>query len=377
MSFYTDPLSFDNISHLTATREPENARLDYKELLTGSPRDSAELAKDVSAMANSTGGYVIIGVRETKKHYPDHPPCGISTQLKGHKVEDWIEQVLNSNIAQRVVCPIRAVPFPENGDKCLVVIQVPLSNRAPHMVTGPKEQGSYCFRYYRRHNFESRPAEEYEVHEMFYRSLRYREDVAAYLTKRGFVGAADNDFGHNVLTEYVHHPRDINGKIATAASLRRHSFVTFVACPGILLSQSVPVHGDVFWGWFQRGRYPTSSFGDLLPEYARTVAEGALRWEAADQDSSMWDSYHFVADTGYVEFGYGSPVVIYDRAVHFRQECIRAYFPQFLHFVGDLYALFSMPFPLTVMLNLKWHPRVSPFAASQRLKPETIRLSLR
>ena len=90
--FLTGPISeltYEDIEALTSLGEPESIMLDYKKTISGANRDKAELAKDISAFANSQGGYLIIGVEE-REGKPIHPPCGIERMLGRQKVEDWL-----------------------------------------------------------------------------------------------------------------------------------------------------------------------------------------------------------------------------------------------------------------------------------------------
>lgn len=57
-------LHYEDIELLTSSGEPESIVMDYKKTISGSEHDKAELAKDICALANSRGGYLIIGVEE-------------------------------------------------------------------------------------------------------------------------------------------------------------------------------------------------------------------------------------------------------------------------------------------------------------------------
>ncbi len=127
-------LTYDDILSLTSSSEPEGIGLDYKETVTNSPKHKKELAKDVSAFANSQGGLMVIGVSEVGGK-PSHPPAGFPHLLDRQKVEEWIDQVLASNISPRVSVAMRPIEIAGAPDRCLVAIEVPVSVRAPHMVT--------------------------------------------------------------------------------------------------------------------------------------------------------------------------------------------------------------------------------------------------
>jgi predicted HTH transcriptional regulator len=94
-------IEYKDIEDLTASGEVESNILDYKKMVSGLENEKKEIAKDICAFANSQGGYLVIGVEE-RDGKPVHPPCGTSRMIERQKVEEWVEQITNSNIAQRV-----------------------------------------------------------------------------------------------------------------------------------------------------------------------------------------------------------------------------------------------------------------------------------
>jgi predicted HTH transcriptional regulator len=64
-------------------------RLDYKREITGNEGEKKELAKDVSAMANSQGGHIIIGIDE-KDQSPVSPPYGTPPIINRQNASEWI-----------------------------------------------------------------------------------------------------------------------------------------------------------------------------------------------------------------------------------------------------------------------------------------------
>ena len=60
-----DDLSLDDIRLLVENQVPEGPHLEYKELPYSNRRqDRREMLRDVTALANSSGGYLIVGIRE-------------------------------------------------------------------------------------------------------------------------------------------------------------------------------------------------------------------------------------------------------------------------------------------------------------------------
>ena len=78
-------------------RRRESAKLDYKLLVDpSSRRDAVELTKDVVAMANSAGGYILVGVRD------DSTEVGIPDELLARIDETTIRAQTGSYLATAV-----------------------------------------------------------------------------------------------------------------------------------------------------------------------------------------------------------------------------------------------------------------------------------
>src|ERR1017187_10745666 len=89
-----------DIKELIREQRPEDLSLDYKrsESLDKSKKD--EIAKDVSAMANSAGGVLVYGLDEQKK---TNGPVVFDGGVDAQKFTiEWLEQVIDSNIQRRI-----------------------------------------------------------------------------------------------------------------------------------------------------------------------------------------------------------------------------------------------------------------------------------
>ncbi len=61
-------ISVDDILELVSNRVPERSDLEYKREPYGtSNTDRLEMLRDVAAMANARGGYIIIGIEEDRE----------------------------------------------------------------------------------------------------------------------------------------------------------------------------------------------------------------------------------------------------------------------------------------------------------------------
>lgn len=151
----------DDIMALVKNRVPESFNLEFKACaaLTNAGWRT-ELAKDVSAFANSSGGTIVYGIKEDRK---THEAESIDDGYDPAELnKERLEQIINSSI-QRQIEGIRYNSIPMTSTrpgKILFVIYIPESSRAPHMAH---------HRFYRRFECESKYMEEYEVRERYRR----------------------------------------------------------------------------------------------------------------------------------------------------------------------------------------------------------------
>jgi hypothetical protein len=145
----------------------ESLTLDYKAgqaLLKFNGR-AKEVAKDVSAMANSAGGIIIYGISEHESFELRHRPASFSPINRRQCSKETLEQIISSNIQPRLSgLKIHPVPLDSSPTDVAYVVSIPQSDTV-HQVTTTK-------RYYKRFNFESIPMEDYEVRDVLNRAAR-------------------------------------------------------------------------------------------------------------------------------------------------------------------------------------------------------------
>lgn len=152
-------LTFEDVERLVEDVQEETINLDYKE---NSPADTStkELAKDVSALANTCGGLLVYGISE-KEHYKI---CGIKCP---DDIKERIENKLVTSITPQVYYLTQLIEIPEDKRKkyeiepdnnCIFVIYVPQSYNTVHMVVVKNDN-----RYYKRLDKSSVPMNEDEV----------------------------------------------------------------------------------------------------------------------------------------------------------------------------------------------------------------------
>ncbi len=129
--------SIDDIQSLIDNGVEESVHLEFKQAgaLAKSNSVIKEIAKDVSAFANSDGGVIIYGVEES-----DHKASALSYVDGNDFTKEWLENVISSNI-QKKIDGLEVIPLRVDGDieKSIYVVKIPRSYNAPHMVSKDKE----------------------------------------------------------------------------------------------------------------------------------------------------------------------------------------------------------------------------------------------
>lgn len=121
-----DQISWEDVVNFCDQRTSENAYLDYKESF---PKN---LAKSISAFANTLGGIIIIGVKEDEESKPVLPILGIPFE-KG--LSEKVTNIVLDNITPPVFPEIQ-VCLNKDKTKALVVIRIPQSSDTPHAISG-------------------------------------------------------------------------------------------------------------------------------------------------------------------------------------------------------------------------------------------------
>jgi len=158
----------------------ESLFLEFKgcEALKKDNETRSEVSKDISSFANSAGGTIVYGLIE-ENHFPKKIDVGYDPS---EITKEWLEQIINSNIQQRVDnLKIKQIRIKQTG-KVLYVVNIPQSFRAPHMASDHK--------FYKRFNFHSVPMEEYEV-----RDVAHRNEAPALSLNLYPIGAPLIEFG--------------------------------------------------------------------------------------------------------------------------------------------------------------------------------------
>lgn len=145
-------LTSEDIEALAERKVPEGVTLEYKEYRADVPApkspfdDPTELAKDISALANTFGGDIIYGIPEAREGneklgYADSPK-GVP---RGERGVDAIRQKVLAAAGAHLEPPLAGVSLQPVGDFDLgpvIVVRVPRSPARPHAV---KKNGGLHF----------------------------------------------------------------------------------------------------------------------------------------------------------------------------------------------------------------------------------------
>ncbi len=123
---------------LTATANgslEETLTFDAKKEL---PPKNSEIAKDASAMANTAGGVILFGIEEDASGRPTIPT---PFELKGER--EKIDNIIRTSVSEVPSYTISAIESQADATKGYLVLVIPPSERAPHMVIVKGERRYY------------------------------------------------------------------------------------------------------------------------------------------------------------------------------------------------------------------------------------------
>ncbi|NQE53896.1 hypothetical protein C5S29_09910 [ANME-1 cluster archaeon GoMg3.2] len=132
MSIFVKPINeieFEDVKAFCDEQIEENSRLEYKKLFS-SKDENKQIAKEISAFANTYGGIILVGVGE-KDRKPKLPIDGMD-YAKG--LNEKVTSIALKNIYPPVFPEIKVCRFGDDLEKAVVVIRVQESDETPHTV---------------------------------------------------------------------------------------------------------------------------------------------------------------------------------------------------------------------------------------------------
>lgn len=163
----------DTVEALYRERFAETVRLDFKEAIDVATRGARkELAKDLSAMANEDGGFIVFGLAEED---------GVASGLTPFTLPDGLSELID-NVNETCLAPpipgLRHTPIRREDGKAYYCIYVPRSEFGPHQVIVAQD-----YRYYRRNERSSVPMPDSEIQLRIERRVRKRREWYKWAAK--------------------------------------------------------------------------------------------------------------------------------------------------------------------------------------------------
>lgn len=136
-----------HLDDLITDQIPEDITLEYKESLSlDKPEDKREFVRDITAFANTRGGHIVYGIREDRCKGIPKELCGIPL-ANPDQWKQCLENLIRNGTAPRIHGTQIGNPIDVGSDRFAVVIRIPHSFNAPHMVVSGGD-----FRFYYRTN---------------------------------------------------------------------------------------------------------------------------------------------------------------------------------------------------------------------------------
>jgi hypothetical protein len=288
----------EDIQTLIDNAERESSILEYKQQVSGTDHEKKELAKDISAMANTEGGYLIIGIQEQDSRAMAMP--GTDKKIGRQPVEAWIENILITNVRPKIAITPKVIELSSSPDKVVLVLHIPQSSRRPHMVIADGKNA-----YYIRHNYQAAYADEHEVRSLVLESKSSGDEMEAFLNSRHLVNSDNEDFALTPLSKQL--AQTLRKARELSENFTGNPFVLFAACPRYL-EERIDISSGDFRTWLDT--FNTIELFDLgidFLDYNKTISANSIRSikeiRLEEERKTLPYRYVEVFRNGYVENG--------------------------------------------------------------------------
>lgn len=288
---HVSQLNYADIDDLVNSRkEREGYHLDFKGEFGNLDKAKKELSKDVSAFANTGGGFLIIGVDKNYKI------TGIDNIIQNKAIDEWLNQILSSNIEPPVFYFDPKVIHIPDSDKVIVVLQIPESTKKPHIVT---EWNNYHIRI----NDSSKSANHNQIRDMFEFSKNRTDEFNEFLKKKNLSDIDSPDFGAN------QNSKQLFSEIPTKLN-RTTPFVIFSLFPKYPNEEKVSLPFNEFYSWLlnnNKGYSPCPHQSLFHGHYSYDLRLDGLVLK--NMNVNEVSSYFEVLHNGYVEAGFSDSFI--------------------------------------------------------------------
>ncbi len=327
-------LKEEDIQALVDNKERESSILEYKQEISGTDREKKEISKDISAMANTEGGYLIIGIQEDNSRA--NAIIGTPKTIGKQPVEAWIENVLITNVRPKIIITPKVITLASISDRVLIVIHIPQSSKRPHMVITDGRNA-----YYTRHNYQATYADEHEVRSMFLESKNLGDKMETFLNTRNLINPLDDNFAITPLSKQL--SKSLRQTRELPENFNGNPFIMFSACPRYL-EERVDIASSDFRTWLETNDQ-INLFGlniDFL-DYDKTVSADSIRSvkkiQLENDQEVLTYRYLEIFRNGYLENGISSEIMWPHKelGLMFQIAYFTAAFWLFMKFICKLY----------------------------------------
>jgi hypothetical protein len=123
-------LTIDDFRGLIEDQTPEGPHIEYKETAySGRDQDRREMLRDITAFANSMGGYLVLGIQEDALGRA----ARLTPVTNPHATKKAMKQACLDGISERIP-DLEIQAYDTGPDQGIIVVRVPPSEYVPHMV---------------------------------------------------------------------------------------------------------------------------------------------------------------------------------------------------------------------------------------------------